>query len=106
MQRAALMPGSALLFGPGPGPGPGRAACQEHSVRAVDEDRGKPLAGIPISLRYDCAGTAKGVQTKVHCRFIQRKTGADGLVHFPEAGSFHAIDWHLLVANCMRCSVL
>ena len=70
----------------------GRAACQEYSVKAVDVDGEKPLAGIPINLRYDCTFTAKGVQTKVHCKFIQRKTGADGLVHFPEAGLFHEID--------------
>ena len=29
---------------------------------------------------------------KVHCKVIQRKTGADGFAHFPEAGSLHEID--------------
>jgi hypothetical protein len=85
-QRATLMLGTALLFSLG------RAACQEYSVKAVDVDSGKPLAGIPINLCYDCTFTAKGVQTKVHCKFIQQKTGADGPVHFLEAGSLHEID--------------
>jgi hypothetical protein len=86
MQRAALVLGTALLLSFG------HAACQQYSVKAVDVDSGKPLAGIPINLRYDCTYTAKGVRTKVHCKVIQRKTGVDGLARFPEAGSLHEID--------------
>jgi hypothetical protein len=59
---------------------------------AVDVDTGKPLSGMPITLRYDCTYTGTGIQTKARCKFIQRKTGADGLAHFPEAGSLRDID--------------
>src|SRR5271170_6594781 len=86
MQRATLVLGTALSLSCG------HAACQEYSVKAVDVDTGKALAGIPINLRYDCAYTVKGVQTKVHCKVIQRKTGVDGLAHFPEAGALRNID--------------
>ena len=67
-------------------------AGQEYTVRAVEADSGKLLKGMPITLRYDCVYTGSGLKLKVNCRFIQRKTGADGLAHFPEAGSLHAID--------------
>jgi hypothetical protein len=86
MQRAAPILGTALSLSFG------QAACQEYSVKAVDVDSGKPLAGIPINLRYDCVYTVKGAQTTVHCKVIQRKTDADGLARFPEAGSLHEID--------------
>ena len=86
MQRVALILGTALLLTLG------RAVCQEYSVKAVDVDTGKPLIGIPINLRYDCTYTWTDIQTRVHCKVIQRKTGADGLAHFPEAGSLHEID--------------
>ncbi|MGB6192161.1 MAG: hypothetical protein WBF42_06825 [Terracidiphilus sp.] len=65
---------------------------QEYSVRALDAGSGKPLKGIPITLRYDCIATGSGVKTKMHCKFIQRKTGDDGTAHFPEAGSLKNID--------------
>lgn len=67
-------------------------AGQEYTVRAVDADSGNPLKGMPITLRYDCVYTGSGLKLKANCKFIQRKTGADGLAHFPEAGSLHAID--------------
>lgn len=81
MQRATLILGTALSLGLG------HAACQEYSVKAVDVDSGKPLSGIPITLRYDCTYAGKA-----GCKFIQRKTGLDGLAHFPEAGSLRDID--------------
>jgi hypothetical protein len=65
---------------------------QEYSVRAMDVDTGKTLADIPITLRYDCTYTGTGIATKAHCKFIQRRTGSDGLAHFPEAGSLKQID--------------
>lgn len=65
---------------------------QEFSVRAIDAKSGKPLKGIPITLRYACTATGSGPKTKIDCRFIQRKTGNDGLAHFPEAGSLKDID--------------
>ena len=65
---------------------------QEYTVRAIEADSGKLLRGMPITLRYDCVYTGSGLKLKVKCKFIQRKTGADGLAHFPEAGSIPAID--------------
>jgi hypothetical protein len=52
----------------------------------------KVLKGIPITLRYDCTATGAGIKTKIHCKFLQRETGPDGLAHFPEAGSLNDID--------------
>jgi hypothetical protein len=65
---------------------------QEYSVRAIDAASGKPLKGIPITLRHACNTTGSGTNTKMHCKFIQRKTGSDGIAHFPEAGSLGDID--------------
>jgi len=65
---------------------------QGYSVRAIDAQSGKPLRGIPITLRYSCTSTGAGLKLKIHCKFIQRKTGADGIAHFPEAGSLKDID--------------
>ncbi len=65
---------------------------QEYSVRAIDAESGKPLQGIPITLRYACTYTGSGIKTEAHCKFIQRKTGNDGIAHFPEAGSLTDID--------------
>jgi hypothetical protein len=67
-------------------------SAQEYSVRAVEAQTGKVLRGIPITLRYDCKFTGSGINTKEHCKFIQRRTGADGIAHFPEAGSLKEID--------------
>ena len=62
--------------------------AQEFTVHAVDDSSGKPLSGIPITLRYNCgAGTPK-----FHCSWITRRTGKDGIAHFPEAGSLTDID--------------
>ena len=66
--------------------------AQEYSVRAVDADNGKLLKGIPVTLRYDCEAKGSGTKTKIRCKFIQRKTGDDGIAHFPEAGSLKGID--------------
>ena len=66
--------------------------AQEYSVRAVDVQSGKPLMGIPITLRYDCQSTGSGIKTKIQCKFIQRRTGADGIAHFPEAGTLKDIN--------------
>jgi len=65
---------------------------QEYSVRAVDAKTGKALADIPITLRYDCTFSGAGMKLKSHCKFIQRRTGTDGIAHFPEAGSLPNID--------------
>ena len=65
---------------------------QEYSVRAVDAQSGKPLNGIPITLRYACVATVSGIKTKIHCKFIHRRTGADGIARFPEAGTLSDID--------------
>ena len=66
--------------------------AQEYSVRAVDADNGKLLSGIPITLRYDCTYSGVGVKIKAHCKFLQARTGRDGVAHFPTAGSLRAID--------------
>jgi hypothetical protein len=66
--------------------------AQEYSIRAIDAKSGKVLKGIPITLRYDCTATGTGIKTKIHCKFLQRKTGSDGIAHFPEAGSLNEID--------------
>jgi hypothetical protein len=65
---------------------------QEYSVLAVDSQTGKVLPGIPIALRYDCKETGSGLKMKRHCKFIQRRTGGDGIAHFSEAGSLRDID--------------
>lgn len=66
--------------------------AQEYKVRAIDIKNGKPLRGIWITLRYSCTTTGSVQKTKVRCKFIQRKTGSDGIAHFPEAGSLKDID--------------
>ena len=76
-----------LLFGL-----PCQLHAQEYSVRAIDAKSGKVLKGIPITLRYACTATGTGIKTKIHCKFLQRKTGSDGIAHFPEAGSLNEID--------------
>ncbi len=72
--------------------GPTQVYGQEYSVRAVDASSGKTLKDIPITLRYDCTYEGTGLHINSHCKFIQRKTGQDGIAHFPEAGSLHAVD--------------
>jgi hypothetical protein len=71
---------------------PNNMTGQEYSVQAIDAKSGKPLKGIPITLRYECTASGTGIKTKVKCKFIQRKTGDDGFAHFPEAGSLRDID--------------
>jgi hypothetical protein len=71
---------------------PNQLHAQEYSVQAIDAKSGKVLKGIPITLRYDCTATGTGIKTKIHCKFLQRKTGSDGIAHFPEAGSLSDID--------------
>jgi len=68
------------------------APGQEYSVRAVDVDGGKPIAGLSITLRYECAYTGTGLHIKSHCKFIVRNTDVNGIARFPEAGSLHDID--------------
>ena len=86
MHVGAFVLGATLALGIG------HAVCQEYSVKAVDVDTGKALSGMPITLRYDCSYTGTGKGIKAHCKFIQRKTGSDGVAHFPEAGSLGKID--------------
>jgi hypothetical protein len=71
---------------------PQQLHAQEYSVAAIDLKSGKVLKGIPITLRYDCTATGTGIKTKIHCKFLQRKTETDGIAHFPEAGSLKGID--------------
>jgi hypothetical protein len=71
---------------------PHQLHAQEYSVRAIDSKSGKALKGISITLRYACTATGSGMKTKIHCTFIQRRTGSDGIAHFPEAGSLTDID--------------
>jgi hypothetical protein len=71
---------------------PHQLHAQEYSVQAIDAKSGKVLKGIPVTLRYSCMATGSGIKTKVHCKFIQRRTGSDGIAHFPEAGSLNDID--------------
>lgn len=68
------------------------AAAREYAVRVVDADSGKPLRKIRIIVRYDCSATGTTFDLKTRCMFMERKTGADGIAHFPEAGSLHLID--------------
>ncbi|MFT4112718.1 hypothetical protein [Silvibacterium sp.] len=68
------------------------ARAQEFSVRAVDASSGKPLKGMRIAVRYDCGSPGPVWNLQMRCRLMQRKTGADGVAHFPEAGSLRAID--------------
>lgn len=86
MRRATVTLGAALFLAVG------NAVCQEYSVKAIDVGSGKPLSGIPITLRYDCTYAGTGIHIKADCKFIQRKTGSDGMAHFPEAGSLRDID--------------
>ena len=80
-------------------------AAQEYSVLAVDDSTGKNLSGIPITLRYACTYTGSGIDVKVHCKYIQRRTGADGLAHFPEAMSIKDFDdiYSLPITYGMTC---
>jgi hypothetical protein len=84
---------------------PGHLSGQEYSVRAIDAKSGKPLEGIPVTLRYACTSTGSGIKTKVNCKFIQRKSGSDGLAPFPEAGTLKDIDdiFSLPIAYRMVC---
>ena len=66
--------------------------AQEYLVRATDARSGRVLKGIPSTLRYGCTAAGWGVKTRIRCKFIHRKTGADGIAHFPEAGSLDGID--------------
>ena len=62
-------------------------SAQEYTVHAVEDSTGKDLSGIPVILRYNCGDTLP-----FHCKWITRKTGKDGLAHFPEAGTLPGID--------------
>ena len=66
--------------------------AQEFTIHAIDVDSGKSLEGILITLRYSCTSTGSGLQLKWHCKYLQRKTDANGIAHFPEAGSLQDID--------------
>jgi hypothetical protein len=66
--------------------------AQEYSVRAIEAKRGKALEGISITIRYACTATGSGIKVKIRCKFIHRKTGSDGVAHFPGAGNLPDID--------------
>jgi hypothetical protein len=80
-------------------------SAQEYSVRAVDAESGKVLEGIPITLRYRCTVNGTGEKLKEHCEYIQRKTGPDGIAHFPEAGSLKDFDdiYSIPITYAMVC---
>lgn len=61
-------------------------------MRAIDAKSGKALERISITLRYACTATGSGIKMKIRCKFIHRKTGGDGVAHFPEAGTLSDID--------------
>jgi len=66
---------------------------QGYSVRAIDAKSGKVLKGFKITMRYDCI--APKTRTKIvdmHCEYVSRKTGSDGIANFTEANSQSAID--------------
>jgi hypothetical protein len=67
-------------------------SAQEFTIHAIDVNSGKNLEGMPITLRYECTSTGSGLKLKMHCKAIQRETDADGIAHFPEAGSLKDID--------------
>jgi hypothetical protein len=100
LMKYILCSAALLLFGL-----PCQLHAQEYSVRAIDAKSGKALKGIPITLRYDCTETGTGAKMKIDCKFIQRKTGSDGIAHFPEAGSLSDIDdiFSLPVTYTMVC---
>jgi hypothetical protein len=66
--------------------------AQEFALRAIDAQTGKPLSGIPITMRYAGTITGSGANIKLHDKFIHRRTGKDGFAHFPEAGLLKDID--------------
>lgn len=80
-------------------------SAQGYAVRAVDDTTGKSLSGIPITLRYACTSTGSGIKLKMHCKYLQRKTGPDGLAHFPEAASIKDFDdiYSLPIVYGMTC---
>jgi hypothetical protein len=63
-----------------------------YTVHAIDATSGRVLRALRITLRYDCRASGAGLNTKVHCEFITRKTGSDGMVYFPEVNSQTDID--------------
>jgi hypothetical protein len=63
-----------------------------YSVRAIDATSRRVLKGLRMTLRYDCRASGAGINAKVHCEFITRKTGSDGIVYFPEVNSQTDID--------------
>ena len=79
--------------------------AQEFTLKAVEADTGKPLTGIPITMRYGGTVTGTGANIKLHDKYIQRRTGRDGIAHFPEAGSLKDIDdvYSLPIAYGMVC---
>jgi len=79
--------------------------AQEFTLKAVEADTGKPLTGIPITMRYGGTVTGTRANIKLHDKYIQRRTGRDGIAHFPEAGSLKDIDdvYSLPIAYGMVC---
>ena len=63
-----------------------------YTVRAIDATSGRVLRGLRTTLRYDCRASGAGIHAKVHCEFITRKTGSDGIGYFPEVNSQTDID--------------
>jgi hypothetical protein len=80
-------------------------SAQGYAVRAVDDTTGKSLSGIPITLRYACTSTRSGMKLTLHCKYLQRKTGPDGLAHFLEASSINDFDdiYSLAIVYGMTC---
>ena len=72
---------------------PIQSQAQGYSVRAIDAKSGKVLKGFKITMRYNCIAAKTGTKiADVHCQYVSRKTGSDGIAHFTEANSQTAIN--------------
>jgi hypothetical protein len=73
---------------------PAESQTQGYSVRAIDAKSGKVLKGFKITMRYNCIAPKAGTKiADIHCEYISRKTGSDGIAHFTEATPQSTIDF-------------
>jgi hypothetical protein len=66
--------------------------AQEFTLRAIDAPTGKPLPGIPITMRYAGTITGTAAKIKLHGRFMRASLAKDGAAPSPEAGSLEDIN--------------
>jgi hypothetical protein len=72
---------------------PLQSHAQGYSVRAIDAKSGKVLKDFKITMRYNCIAPQTGTKTvDIHCEYVSKKTGSDGIAHFVEASSQSTID--------------